>query len=114
MVHALAILYARWHIPKGAPSGILYATEKGMSVLVQKDLSWLESELSLSSGKFLCGDHVTAADVMMQYSADVILSLELGTQKAEWLEIKKWLQACEETDGYKRAVDKTAYKQYAE
>jgi glutathione S-transferase len=114
MVHALAILYARWHIPKCAQSGILHATEKGMSVLVQKDLSWLESELSLSSGKFLCGDHITAADVMMQYSADVILSLELGTQKREWVEIRKWLKACEETEGYKRAVEKTGYKQYTE
>lgn len=112
MVHALAILYARWHVPKDAPSGTLDATERGMSILVQKDLSWLESELAGSSGRFLCGDHITAADVMMHYSADVILSLKLGTQEKAWPEIQKWLRTCEETEGYKRAVEKTGYKQY--
>jgi glutathione S-transferase len=77
-LHALAILYARWHI-QGAPEG-------------------------------LCGDHITAADIMMQFSADFILARELGTQGKEWPNINKWLEACKKTDTYQRAVKKTGHK----
>ena len=109
-LHAIAILYARWNIPKDAPEGIVEAAEKGMSANVQNDFSWLETELSLSPGKFLCGDQVTAADIMMQFSADFILARELGMQGKEYPNVNKWLEACKETEGYKRAVEKTGYK----
>lgn len=84
--------------------------EKSLSVNVQNDLSWLETELSLSTGKFLCGDHVTVADIMMQFSADFIFARELGTQGKEFPNIRKWLEACSEEEAYKRAVNKTGYK----
>jgi glutathione S-transferase len=111
-LHAIAILYVRWHIPKDAPEGTVEAAEKGMSVNVQNDLSFLETELSLSSGsgKFLCGDHVTAADVMMQFSVELILARELGTQGKQWPNIDKWLEACRNEEGYRRAVEKTGHK----
>lgn len=72
-LHAHAILSARWHIPKDAPEGLLETTQKNMSANVQHDMSWLETELSLSPGKFLCGEHVTAADTMMQVTAEFII-----------------------------------------
>lgn len=81
-----------------------------MAVNVQNDLSWLETELSLSQGRFLCGDRVSAADIMMQFSADFILTRELGTQGREYPNIRNWLEACMETEGYKRAVQRTGYK----
>ena len=83
-----------------------------MAANVQKDLSFLETELSLSSvsGKFLCGDHVTAADVMMQFSVDFILARELGTQGKQWPNINRWLEACGKEEGYRRAVEKTGHK----
>ncbi|KAI8937466.1 hypothetical protein NX059_005186 [Plenodomus lindquistii] len=109
-LHSLAILYARWNAPKDVPEGTVEKMEKGMSVNVQNDLSWLETELSLSSGKFLCGDHVTAADIMMQFSADFILARELGTQGKEYPNINKWLEVCKNTDSYKRAVEKSGHK----
>ncbi|KAF1947165.1 glutathione S-transferase [Clathrospora elynae] len=109
-LHAIAILYARWNIPKDAPEGTIEAAEKGMSANVQSDLSWLETELSLSQGRFLCGDHVTAADIMMQFSADFIMARELGTQGRQYTNINKWLEACKNTEGYKRAVEKTGHK----
>jgi glutathione S-transferase len=108
-LHALAILYARWHI-QGAPEGTIEAAEERMSANVQNDMSWLETELSLSQGQFLCGDHVTAADIMMQFSADFILARELGTQGKEWPNINKWLEACKKTDTYQRAVMKTGHR----
>lgn len=109
-LHALAILYARWGIPKDAPEGTVEATEEAMSANVQNDLSWLETELSLAQGRFLCGEHVTAADIMMQFSAEFILIRELGTKGKEYPNINKWLDACKETDSYKRAVKKTGHK----
>lgn len=80
-----------------------------MSANVQNDMSWLETELSLSTGPFLCGDHVTAADIMMQFSAEFIIKRDLGIQGKEYPNTNKWLEACKETDGYKRAVEKTGH-----
>jgi glutathione S-transferase len=108
-LHAIAILYARWNI-KDAPEGTIEAAEKGMSVNVQNDMSWLETELSLSQGQFLCGESVTAADIMMQFSAEFIIARDLGTNGKEWPNINKWLEACKGTEGYKRAVEKTGHK----
>ncbi|CAN9122860.1 unnamed protein product [Alternaria alternata] len=109
-LHALAILYARWHMPQDAPEGLLEATEKNMSANVQNDMSWLETELSLSSGKFICGDHVTAADTMMQFSAEFIVARELGIKGKEYPNVNKWLDACRETESYQRAQKKTGHK----
>ncbi|KAF2131841.1 glutathione S-transferase [Dothidotthia symphoricarpi CBS 119687] len=109
-LHGIAILYTRWNLPKDVPAGTLEAMEKGLSVNVQNDLNWLEDELSKSSGRFLCGDHVTAADVMMQFSAEFILARELGTQGKNWPKVEEWLQTCTNTEGYKRAVEKTGHK----
>ncbi|KAF2856470.1 glutathione S-transferase [Plenodomus tracheiphilus IPT5] len=110
VLHALAILYAQWNIPKDVPKGTIETMEKGMSVNVQNDLSWLETELSLSTGNFLRGDHVTAADIMMQFSADFILARGLGTQGKEFPNITKWPEACTSTETYQRAVKKTGHK----
>jgi len=81
-----------------------------MSANVQNDMSWLETELSLSPGKFICGDHVTAADAMMQFTAEVIVARELGTQGKEYPNVNKWLDACRETESYQRALKKTGHK----
>ena len=111
MLHSLAITYTRWNIPEhGKQNGDLEAMEKGLSVNVQNDLDWLETELSLSHSKFLCGDNVTAADTMMHFSADFIMRTKLGTQGRTWPNIEKWLKACEETETYQRAVKKTGHR----
>lgn len=108
-MHAIAILYTRWNV-KDVPDGTIEAAEERMSVNVQNDMSWLETELSLSEGKFLCGDHVTAADIQMQFSIDFILARELGTQGKEWPNVNRWLEACKATESYKAAVEKTGHK----
>lgn len=76
---------------------------------MQNDLNHLESELSKSE-KFLCGDQVTAADVMMAFSAGFILARQLGTQGKRWEKVEAWVQRCEGTDAYRRAVEKTGHK----
>lgn len=109
MLHALAITYARWNIPSTSPE-ILAQAEKGLSVNVQNDLDWLETELSFSSGKFLCGKDITAADTMMQFSIEFILVTKLGTMERTWPGIEKWLDACRESASYKKSVEKTGYE----
>ena len=58
----------------------------------------------------MCGIHVTAADVMMQFSVEFIIAIELGTQGKEHPSILKWMEACRSTETYKRAVKKTGHK----
>lgn len=84
--------------------------ERGMSINIQKDLDWLEDELSKSQGSFLCGDKITAADTMMHFSVDFIMRTKLGTQGKEWPEIERWLEKCRKTEAYRKAVHKTGHK----
>jgi glutathione S-transferase len=81
-----------------------------MSANVLNDMSWLETELSLSPGKFLCGEHVSAADAMMQLTVEFIIARDLGIQGKEYPNINKWLDACKDTESYQRAVKKTGHK----
>lgn len=109
-LHALAVLYARWFYPKDAPKEGLAEMEKGMSANVQNNMNWIERELSQSGTKFLVGDSITAADIMMQFSIAFILARELGTQGKKWPSVEAWMKRCEESPSYVRAVKKTGHK----
>ncbi|KAK3616805.1 hypothetical protein LTR56_025708 [Elasticomyces elasticus] len=106
MLHALAITYARWN-QKG---GDVEATEAGLSVNVQKDFDYLEAELGKSKGKFLLGDSPTAADTMMEFTVDFILTRELGTKGKTWDEVVAYRKSCQATDGWKKAQKKTGHR----
>lgn len=73
-------------------------------------MDYLEAQLGKSTGKFLVGDKVTVADCMMLFSAQFILARELGTKGRKWEKVEKWIADCEETESYKRAVEKTGHK----
>jgi len=105
MLHALAILYARWN----QKSGSVEETEAGLQKNVQKDLEYLETELGKSNGKFLFGDEVTAADVSMHFSVSFILARELGTKGRKWERLEQYVRDCEEVGSYRKAVEKTGY-----
>jgi glutathione S-transferase len=45
MIHGLAVLYARWQMPEAGKIHILPELEKKLSVNVQTEFDWLESEL---------------------------------------------------------------------
>lgn len=106
-LHALAILYTRW-FGAGTPDAAA-KIEDSMSVNVGKDMDYLEAALNKSSGKFLVGDHVTVADCMMLFSAQFILARELGTKGKKWERIDQWIKDCENTESYKKAVEKTGH-----
>lgn len=115
MLHGLAILYFRWQLPQAAkdaaPAAIAEAEEK-MSVNVHKDMDWLEGELAKSTGNFLVGDSLTAADIMVLFSVQFILARELGTKGKSWSKIDAWVKRCESTESYKRAVQKSGHTLY--
>lgn len=110
LLHALPILYARWFSPQQVKdSGALETIEQSMSRNVVKDFDWLEGELQKGQGKFLVGDHVTAADCMMSFSAQFVLDKELGTKGKQWPMVEEWIKNCEATESWKKAVQKTGH-----
>jgi glutathione S-transferase len=109
MIHALAILYARWHLPEAAKSS-LPEMERGLSKNVQKDLDWLEEELKTGNEEFLVGDELTVADIMMHFSVQLIFARKLGTEGKSWPSVERWMEGLEGLEGYQNAVKKTGYK----
>lgn len=87
-----------------------------------KDLDYLESHLQKQQeeeegeggGRFIMGGkNITAADIMMQFSVRFILMRELGTkgvEKGRWERVERWLELCEGTESYKRAVERTGFR----
>ncbi|KAF2626033.1 hypothetical protein BU25DRAFT_441136 [Macroventuria anomochaeta] len=92
-----------------AEATFVEAAEKGMSVNVQNDMSWLESELSLSPGEFLIGDYPTDADIMVHFSAKFTIARDLGTNGKQWPNIDQWLKACEDTEGQLEPQSRTQH-----
>lgn len=105
-LHGITILYARWH----QKDGDVAKTEEGMSGNIRKDMDFLEAALKQSKGRFLLGDEVTAADIMMHFSATFVIARELGVKKGQLPTVEKWLQECEATESYKKAVQTTGHK----
>ena len=111
MLHALAILYARWKLPEAAKEH-LPEMESSLSTNVQNDLNWLEGTLKeqKKNGKeYIVGDGLTVADVMMQFSIEFIFTRKLGTAGGDWPETKAWLERVMKRPAYKKAVEKSSY-----
>lgn len=119
LLHGLACLYVQWH----QHDGDVEKTLQGLSGNVVKDLDYLESHFQKQqeeekegegSGRFIMGGkNITAADIMMQFSVRFILMRELGTQgveKGRWERVERWLELCEGTESYKRAVERTGFR----
>jgi len=74
---------------------------------MHNDLCWLESEVT--GKQYLVGNELTAADIMMSFSIEFILSRKLGTEGGDWSNTRKWLEGIQKTEGYRTAVEKTGY-----
>jgi len=105
-LHGLAVLYCRWF----QSGGDVAKTEEGVGVNVQKDFDFLESELQRSEGKFLFGDAVTAADTMMEFTADFVLARELGTKGRTWERVERYVRDCQQTATWQKARERTGHK----
>ncbi|KAK9771487.1 putative Glutathione S-transferase [Seiridium cardinale] len=116
-LHGIAIMYARWFLPEESKSALPEMEEK-LSTNVRNDLDWIEGHLREQNTKFLSGNTVSAADIMMQFSIEFIYARRLGLNAREageeggdghWPETKKWLKRCMNEPAFKRAVEKTGY-----
>ncbi|KIW80140.1 hypothetical protein Z517_06755 [Fonsecaea pedrosoi CBS 271.37] len=127
MLHALAILYTRWRLPKAA-STYLAEMEQGLAPNVHNDLNWLESELA-DGRRYLVrrgedegdsrgvvahhdSDTISAADIMMGFSVDFIFARDLGTRGGaahDWPNVRRWLRGIKQREAYTKAVKKTGY-----
>lgn len=112
LLHALACLYVQWH----QHDGDVEKTLQGLSGNVVKDLDYLESHFQQQKeggGFIMGGKEPSAADIMMQFSVRFILMRELGTkgvEKGRWERVERWLELCEGTESYKRAVERTGFR----
>lgn len=116
-LHGIAILYARWMLPEDSRAALPEMEEK-LSRNVRNDLGWIEGHLKQQGTRFLMGNTVSVADIMMQFSIEIIYARKLGLNAQEageeggdgrWPETKKWLDRCMATDSFKRAVKKSGY-----
>jgi len=105
-LHGLAVLYIRWFQKEGDVA----KSEEGAGVNVQKDLDYLQAELEKSNGKFLFGNEVTAADVMMEFTADFVFARELGTKGKKWEKIDQYIKDCQQVPSWQKAMKKTGHK----
>ena len=105
MVHCLPIVYVR-RIDATAAEKIA----PGLAGNVAKDLDWLETELNGGNGRYLVGDHVTAADTMVAFSVQFIFWLKLAPKNRRWEGVEAWLRQVEAGETYQRAVAKTGHR----
>lgn len=104
MVHCLPMVYVR-RIDASAAEMLA----PGLAGNVAKDLDWLEAELQGANGRYLVGDHVTAADTMVAFSIQFIFWLRLAPQDRKWEGVEAWLRNVETGETYQRAVAKTGH-----
>lgn len=79
----------------------------------RKHLKFLEQQLSTSSGKYLCGANLTAADILISFPLiaakdrfDQLGQWEGGSWKKECPKVWDYVQSLEAEEGYKRSVEK--------
>ncbi|KAK5127785.1 hypothetical protein LTR85_004901 [Meristemomyces frigidus] len=105
-LHALAILYCRWF----QKDGDLNKTEESLRVNVHKDMDFLDASLKKTEGKFLMGHETTAADTMMEFTADFVFTRGLGTQGKTWPRVEQYVKNCQSTPAWQKAQKKTGHQ----
>ena len=105
-VHAVPIVMARWY-QQGEEAA---KTEELSSANVVKDMDYLEKILVDDGGKFLGGNSITAADCMMHFSVMFVVMMRLGIGDRKYERAQRYVQDCEATESFKKAVAKTGWK----
>lgn len=78
-----------------------------------KHLGMLEAQLATSGGRYLCGDALTAADILMSFPLmaakdrwDAMGSWEGGSWAAAHPRVAAYVERLEAEEGYRRSVAK--------
>ena len=101
-VHATPILMIRQFQKDGDPK----KTEAAASSNLINDMEFLERTMSEGGGRFLCGDAVTAAGLMMYFVASMYLARLSDVSDKKYEAVERYVQDCEETESFKRTVAK--------
>ena len=115
-MHGIAIMYARARLPKGdVPEGTWKRMNQAMAPNMHNNLNWLDSHLESvheAGGRYLVGDHLTAADINMLFSIQLIYDRQLGLEDTDqvWEHVERWRHEMEEEDSWKRCVEETGFK----
>ena len=105
MVHCLPTVYNR-----RIDAIVAEKLAPGLEKNVVKDLDWLEAELNAGNGRYLVGDHVTAADTMVAFSVQFIFAMKLAPRNSRWAALEDWLKNVEGENAYQCAVAKTGHR----
>ncbi|GAM90248.1 hypothetical protein ANO11243_082900 [Dothideomycetidae sp. 11243] len=106
MLHGIPVIYVRWFA--GEHEDAKKAMIQGLNKNINANLTQLDEELNKSTGKFLMGDKLSIADIMMHFSVQFLLARGINAGK-EWPRLERWLKDCGSMESYKRAVEKTGY-----
>ncbi|PWO00851.1 glutathione S-transferase [Tilletiopsis washingtonensis] len=105
MLHALAIIYARWFTPDHADE-----LEASAAKNVLNDLQFLEDQLAkrASGPKFIVGDKLSIADISFTFTAEYIFGKEIALKSHEaeskYPTIVAWLREMEQRPAYDKTV----------
>ena len=111
MAHCLPTVYNR-----RIDASLAEKLAPGVEKVVAKDLDWLEEEYVARKGKYLVGNEITAADIMVAFSVHFIFAIGLASKdptqssNEKWKGVRSWLAQCLAREPYRRAVEKTGYK----
>ena len=106
MLFALPVTYTMWF--GGDHEAAKEQIIKGLGKNIVAALTNLEEELQKSNGKFLIGEKLSIADIMVHFSVQFMLARGIDGGK-KWTRLEQWLKDCEATEGYQKAVKKTGY-----
>lgn len=80
---------------------------------VKRHLAFLNDQLETSSGKYLCGESLTAADILMSFPViagsgrfNELGHFEGGSWEKAYPRVAEYVKLLEAEDGYKRSVEK--------
>jgi glutathione S-transferase len=111
-LHAIAAFYFRIFMPaqfRESSADVVAAAEARLAATVAKDMDWLERELAESTGPFLVGAALTAADIMVLFVVQLVYKFKFGGEGKAWRKVEAWVKACEDTPSYKRAVERSGF-----
>lgn len=117
------IMYARSRLPKDLPNRDQVWSQMNtvMSVNLHNALTNLDEHLGkvhASGNKFIVGHRLSAAEMAMLFSIQLIYNRELSLQglenggKGRWKEIERWQEYCESEQSWKETTQKVGWRLY--